>query len=649
MNLLKHLCSIAFLVFYSIMSFSQVDNIKGVKLTSDQQKAIELATNQNLINAHDFNGDEEVFVSKPRDEKRINAIPKITLNKSAMNQYLSDLHKSVLLNTENEIIEKCKRFINGKSPNEISTTAVLLWYQGNEEEALLLSLELLLVSHDSSTYWNNLGALLNLAGMEELAVPVLNYGLFLNPGQAALLNNLGQAWLGMGEISKAEDYLKQCLSKQPNHPEANRSMGVVEASKGNSEKAAGHFEKDVEVNMRESSYKMLKKLKPGNFSLNELRKRFLASKKQNNKDFYSLLSLENLDLPQLPYNTNATEKWVQESEVYIQSVAEEMSYWQSMSFSSSQEDQNFNIYQNTPYYSWLVESIIYELNQIYEYELLPSSDIFLSEMHHRALSYHEKLNSVNCPVAPAGSDIKTLEAFDVKCNSLKKAVHDEYMATHNEKVKKNYDFRNGQWKEFLNDILGTIELCPTPDNIALAYTYLNQYTSFLAGTVQLVVAIDNPAEGLLTEAEADLVIRQSKRELNLKCPDFLQYDYSIPGIGSINFGCTSYKIEVTPFKMTKLGYKRSFKDQTSTISLGVGPSWTVGHVGISTGVEAFLVFDKHDQFVNSGISAEAKAVLPQSIAEISATAKLDLNSGYSHEVKTDSRFVSGIKTTLAKY
>ena len=153
----------------------------------------------------------------------------------------------------------------------------------------------------------------------------------------------------------------------------------------------------------------------------------------------------------------------------------------------------------------------------------------------------------------------------------------------------------------------------------------------------------------LTPEEIEEILRQSKRTLDIQCPSWLKYELPFPGVGSVKMNCSEFQIEGTPASIVKAGYKKNFKDQTSTLYVGVGPSIKAGPVSVGATVQGYLVFDNQNQLVNSGISAEGKVSLPKGIAELSATAKLEMNSGYSHEVKTDSKWISQLKRTLTKY
>lgn len=69
------------------------------------------------------------------------------------------------------------------------------------------------------------------------------------------------------------------------------------------------------------------------------------------------------------------------------------------------------------------------------------------------------------------------------------------MAEQNGKIEHQFQFRNGQWKSFLNELIKYSLKQPQRRIIKNYSMYISHYANFLMGTVQQVVAIENPAEG----------------------------------------------------------------------------------------------------------------------------------------------------------
>ena len=124
-------------------------------------------------------------------------------------------------------MDEVKAITSKETPAQQQSSSIAEFYSDNPVQALLISMNAALQNTAQMTGWNNLAALYNMSGLEHKAIPVLMNQLQIEPGNSMLLNNMGQAYLGLGDISKAENYLTQCLAVDPLHPEANRSMGMI--------------------------------------------------------------------------------------------------------------------------------------------------------------------------------------------------------------------------------------------------------------------------------------------------------------------------------------------------------------------------------------------------------------------------------------
>jgi len=67
------------------------------------------------------------------------------------------------------------------------------------------------------------------------------------PNNPMLLNNMGQAYLNLGDIANAKDYLQRCLAQDSMNPEANHSMGLIHFFEKQFDEGAKYFEKELQV------------------------------------------------------------------------------------------------------------------------------------------------------------------------------------------------------------------------------------------------------------------------------------------------------------------------------------------------------------------------------------------------------------------
>jgi len=139
---------------------------------------------------------------------------------------------------------------------------VASWYNGALEESVLMAIKVVTLDPGYDVGLNNAAAILNLGGLEYKAIPILKILVQKYPDNPMVLNNMGQAWAGLGETDTAMYYLSRCIAKSPNNPEANNTAGEIELVKGNREKAKAYFEHSLKGAYSESSSNALHYLDP---------------------------------------------------------------------------------------------------------------------------------------------------------------------------------------------------------------------------------------------------------------------------------------------------------------------------------------------------------------------------------------------------
>lgn len=206
--------------------------------------------------------DEKMTALPSPDIKRLASLPAQPLTDSKMDQLLVNMASKLQSQLDNTDKTNAGQLIKANQNSEkLTSLAVVTWYSGNPEEGLLLAINAAHMHKDSLTL-NNLGAMLNEAGHEEKAIPVLQYALLKSPNNASLLNNIGRAYLGLGDGKKARKMFLMCVAQAPTHPEANNSLGCLDEAEGKKDEAAAHFEKSIEGAYNENAYEHLSQLQP---------------------------------------------------------------------------------------------------------------------------------------------------------------------------------------------------------------------------------------------------------------------------------------------------------------------------------------------------------------------------------------------------
>lgn len=124
-----------------------------------------------------------------------------------------------------------------KEPGAVSTIASGYWMMGVLQPAIYLMGRACQDDPANPDHLNNYAAFLTMARAEELALPIL---IKLNkdyPKNSTILNNMGHAWLGLGDVDRAEKYLDSAIALFPNHSQANFTKAMIAKSKGNNSRA----------------------------------------------------------------------------------------------------------------------------------------------------------------------------------------------------------------------------------------------------------------------------------------------------------------------------------------------------------------------------------------------------------------------------
>ena len=196
------------------------------------------------------------------DSARIRSIPNKTFSIIELNSYLNNLHTQISKILPAGAVSSAQAIAKklGNDPQKLEGAAVIAWGNGAWEESLWLITNASCNS-SSGRLLTNTGAILDMVGLSEKAVPVLRTIVRLDPGNAIAHNNLGQAFTALGMRDSALHYFSRCLSYSPQHPEANNTAGYIELKKGNKDKAQIHFENSIRGSFNHPAYNGLLSIK----------------------------------------------------------------------------------------------------------------------------------------------------------------------------------------------------------------------------------------------------------------------------------------------------------------------------------------------------------------------------------------------------
>lgn len=198
-----------------------------------------------------------------RDAARIAAISRTPLTDNSIAGHLASVHNKVITvlkptakTTAENIYAELKKSHN---PAAIGNSAAGLWIMGKNEMAIYLMGKACIDDPTNTDNISNYAAMLSMNAGEHLALPFLNYLNTKFPKNSTVLNNIGQAWFGLGEINKAEKYLDSTIRIYAYHPQANFTIAVIEESKGQITKAVEAAKRSIKKTFSSEKENFLRK------------------------------------------------------------------------------------------------------------------------------------------------------------------------------------------------------------------------------------------------------------------------------------------------------------------------------------------------------------------------------------------------------
>jgi tetratricopeptide (TPR) repeat protein len=542
------------------------------------------------------------------------------------------------------VVKEVKEMEVQQTGAQLEKTSIALWYQDRPVEALLVSTGAVQKNPDEIIGWNNLAALFNMAGLEEKAIPILMHHLGNIPDNTLLLNNIGQSFLGLGDMQRAKEYFQKCLSIDELNPEANRSMGMISYFEKEYVKAQSYFEKELEVAHRRSTLALLKR-KGIAIDLSALRKRRTGIP---HRDFFEEINLGSFRMPDLPTQARDSRPWWDEHANYMLSLQAEMLFWMNAG-EITDEMRREEGRNHTGIYSSLVDELVRDLGNTFT-DLTVIGEAEGEKMKAMGIKYYEDLRAAVCPQPPnvPGQTAEVFEAYARKCCDLHTPIVDNYMAARNTMVSNRFSIVNARWKEYINALISVVQLDPTIGRKKMVYHMVSQYFSFLITTVNTAASFEDPPEGCLTKmttAQADEVIA-ANHNIDISCPKWLNIDIDLQ-VAKLKADCSKYAIEGG--KGLLLGYEKNFKTGTSTVAAGMGAEQKFGNLA-KVGVKqmVYISFDNNNEFSDFGLKGAvegkvglaSEALVVDGIGKVGTTVagveggySLGINSGFKAGVK----------------
>ncbi|HUC80725.1 MAG TPA: hypothetical protein VMR70_07390, partial [Flavisolibacter sp.] len=543
-----------------------------------------------------------------------------------------------------QVVQKVDAFVASKSVKEIQAGAIGALYEGKPESALLLGMKGAQKDPANVQGWNNLAAVMNMSGLEHQAIPILQHCLAEHPENSMLLNNLGQAFLGLGDLARSKDFFQRCLKFDDLHPEANRSMALIYLFGNDVANALKHFEKEFQVGQRKSSLAYLVKSgQRDKINLAALRKNKMRMDGADNRDFFSEISLTKFKLPDPPTSSLQKKEWLKEQESLLQSLEAEWQFWtKAAEVSPEQSIENGKRYHGR--YKELVDELISDLGDQYIplLGIIKKNDVpYLTRLGEDMVKEEQ---AIKCPTDPFGN----FAAQEKICCDLKTPVIDKYMNEYNSFVSAKIKDAQSNYKQYINGLISAVQLDPSPGNKILVYLTVSNYFSFLQGAIQSYYLPDpymtcNTSK--LTSEEAKSLI-ESSRNIDLNCPSWLKLNVSFL-VAKVKADCQAFNVEADVYKLIHVGMEKKLKTGTSTLYVGGGISgkWK-GMAEGSIKQQFYVVWDQNNEFADVGMRGSASGSLAGGMIGAEFGYDFALNSGFNAQGKVKSTWIDNYEKAL---
>ena len=264
--------------------------------------------------------EEENRIVPLKDVARIGKISKQPLTNAAIPAYLNAVHADIITKLDpyvNESGEKIYQWVKKQYQSATGTgnAAVGFWMMGKPEIAIYIMSKACKDDPADVDNLNNFSALLTMAGAEQHALPLLENLNRKYPKNTTILNNIGQAWFGLGEIGLAEKYLDSCIRIYASHSQANMTKSRISESKGDKQHAVEAMKHSIKEGYSMEKEERLNKLGY------KLKSDDLSWDKPMPQD---PLGLQKFNFPEYPFNVLASERLEKEWRAFIEDCENEI-------------------------------------------------------------------------------------------------------------------------------------------------------------------------------------------------------------------------------------------------------------------------------------------------------------------------------------
>lgn len=192
---------------------------------------------------------KNVVKTAPVDPKIKIAAINLKIDESNKTAELNRLLKDIQAQLSPAQLANCNEYLRVSSVEaiDLADLGVMLYYKGMAKESLWFLAKAAAMEPQSDYILNNFSGILNMAGGAPRSLPFLKYHAEKHPSNTTVLNNIGQAYVELGEYGKGKEMLDNCLKMNPYHPQANFTRAVVAEKEGGNQEAVKYIEESIKA------------------------------------------------------------------------------------------------------------------------------------------------------------------------------------------------------------------------------------------------------------------------------------------------------------------------------------------------------------------------------------------------------------------
>ncbi len=625
----------------------------------DKKEALEKMKNIPVKNVMTGAGknDSAQFAMPSKNTKLLNALPLRIFTKAELVSYIHNL--------QNKLSEYMRNTYTADI-SDISSTAISasgtcigLWMKGKVNEAVLVSLKTAALNIDNNVRLNNTGGILTSCGMGFYGIPILDYVLQKQPGNNVILNNIGQAYLDLGDDKKAEQYLLKCIKSYKYYPDANLALAYIYKSRGQKAEAINYAENSLRGAYSAKVAIFLKALKPDLKMMDYVRHRYKMP-------IYFDVGKYHM-LPQCLHTSTVYEletKYVAYQDMYDKLGEKITALTKIAAFAAATSVQekimNVTKTKKNPYrpFGTFGNVVLQALKEEYQdkFKLL---DAFRKSYYTQRAALNQKYEIELEQLKDRQSKIEQLST-EQRCKELD-ALSNAYLPLYAEPTEQLQRKTLDYYKSYFNDMAyWSYVASVNDDQFNIMY---NALLVELIGTLKSITTTrfmeSKYGSQRFYPCQKEKTTKAKADTLMIEVPDCyinpkIEFDL---GAFAMEVSCETYKLEAGEGLVGKIEFDRA--SGNTTLAFGVGadvPMLSFKGAGLNAGIEAeaksqlYITFDNKGTPTDLGVlwEAEIKAVLEGGPVKGSIGLEEGLTAGFGSgvQMKENSQLKQAIDKTF---